>query len=843
MNKKHLAMAALGVMAVFSAAAYKITEYKAAPAVALHIPATPDSLQKENPFKVSQLLNVRDWLPTPAETAGWNVVAADTAGRVKIDASANSPVLHTFTTRFRSERFAKGKLVLNSTARAVVKVNGESVVSKTEADSLPADSEASVVLKPENDNTVTVDILQMPDDKSIPDFSLEFVPDKEFNDVLIHGSASLPGRAGQINAMAGERTTGVYLSDNGKYVLTRFRELISNDETRFRASLTETATGKVISEDVNAKAFWMPGADALCYCVARNGKYDIYKQEIPSMKSTLLARGIPDNEITLSPDGRYLFYYDQVKDETKDNGKLHRYRTPDDRIPGDRDRNYIVRYDLKSHVAMPLTYGGASTSIFSFTRDGSKMLYASTMQTPDRHPFYEVSLIEMDMKTLGVDTIVSHDTGNISNAFYSPDGKQLFIMAGPDAFGGIGANYGSEPVGNDFDAQGYILNIADKKVRAVTREFNPTLAGPGIWNAVDGKVYLLGESGFNQYVYRLDPATGKIDRLESNVEFVRNFSIGNNEAQWLAYWGGGFSTDGEAWMLNLRSNKSHLIANPLKSSLENIEFGKMMPWKFNASDGTEIDGYICFPPEFDPQKKYPLIVYYYGGTSPSTASFYHNYSPQVFASRDYVVYVINPGGATGYGQEFSARHVNAWGKRTADEIIEGTKKFCAEHPFVDKSKIGCIGASYGGFMTQYLQTRTDIFAAAVSHAGISDVTSYWGEGFWGYSYNSVAAAKSYPWTNPELFTQQGSLFNADKIHTPLLLLHGTVDTNVPIGESIQLFNALKILGRDVEFITVQDENHVIQGFDNRLVWQDTIMAWFAKYLQNDPRWWNSLYGK
>ena len=123
-----------------------------------------------------------------------------------------------------------------------------------------------------------------------------------------------------------------------------------------------------------------------------------------------------------------------------------------------------------------------------------------------------------------------------------------------------------------------------------------------------------------------------------------------------------------------------------------------------------------------------------------------------------------------------------------------------------------IGASYGGFMTQYLLTQTDIFAAAMSHAGISNVTSYWGEGYWGYSYNSVAAAESYPWTDPELFTKQGSLFNADKIHTPLLLIHGTADTNVPIGESIQLFNALSILGRQVEFISVDGGDHTSGSF-------------------------------
>ena len=144
-------------------------------------------------------------------------------------------------------------------------------------------------------------------------------------------------------------------------------------------------------------------------------------------------------------------------------------------------------------------------------------------------------------------------------------------------------------------------------------------------------------------------------------------------------------------------------------------------------------------------------------------------------------------------------------------------------------------------MTMYLQTKTDLFAAAVSHAGISSVTSYWGEGYWGYSYNSVAAAGSYPWNNPDLFTKHGALFNADKIKTPLLLLHGTVDTNVPVGESIQLYNALKILGKPVEFITVDGENHFISDYPKRELWHNSIMAWFARWLQDSPAWWNDLY--
>jgi len=207
----------------------------------------------------------------------------------------------------------------------------------------------------------------------------------------------------------------------------------------------------------------------------------------------------------------------------------------------------------------------------------------------------------------------------------------------------------------------------------------------------------------------------------------------------------------------------------------------------------------------------------------------------------YVIYTLQPSGTTGYGQEFSARHVNTWGKQTADDIIQGTQLFYREHAFVDSTKVGCIGASYGGFMTQYLQTKTDIFAAAVSHAGISNITSYWGEGFWGFSYSAAASAFSYPWNNQQLYTEQSPLFHADKINTPLLLLHGSVDTNVPIGESIQMYNALKILGKPVEFITVEGENHGISDYKKRIEWNKTIYAWFAKWLKDQPEWWEALY--
>ena len=160
---------------------------------------------------------------------------------------------------------------------------------------------------------------------------------------------------------------------------------------------------------------------------------------------------------------------------------------------------------------------------------------------------------------------------------------------------------------------------------------------------------------------------------------------------------------------------------------------------------------------------------------------------------------------------------------------------------MDAKKVGCCGASYGGFMTQYLQTRTDIFAAAVSHAGISALSSYWGEGYWGYGYCSSANTGTYPWNHPAFFTEHSPLFHADKITTPLLLIHGNADTNVPVGESIQMFAALKILGKEVALVQVDGENHGVADYTKRLGWHNSIFAWFAKWLKEEPEWWEALY--
>ena len=828
-----------GVVAA-GATTLHITDYRQAPEVAIPLPPVSDSLTvSTNKFDNAKLLAAKAFI-RDYEDQNWTQLRTDTSGVVTGKAASGEALLNTYTTRLNAARYTKGKLRIKATAMAEVRVNGETVINKTTADSTATAAEGDLEMRPATEYIVQVNMLALPDDKSKPEFSLEFEPAEGFEQIEISNAGRMKRKFEIEDISLGQRVTATEFSSDGKYLLLYFKEMFDANNTRFWTEVRETESNKTIHSSFGNNLQWMPKGHRVYSCEKNDGDYNVYVTDINTLKTELFASRVPVNNFIVAPDESYLIYMTPVEGQ-KEEGVMRRVKNPDDRMPGNRDHVYLTKYDIKSRTSTPLTYGGLSTNMCDISRDSKKLLYVTTRETPSEYPFYSTDVIQLDVATLKTDTLIRGEHA-FNNAIYSPDAKQLFVIGGPGSLDSIGMNCGPHPIPNDFDGQGFIFNIADRKAKAMTRDFNPAIVGEPIWNAGDGKIYFRAEDKFYVPVFCLDPASGKISKVDTGLDNVGTFSLPQNSGHWLSAVGSSYDYAGRTELVDLKTGKNRMIADPLTARLGNVEFGKTSTWTFTASDGTEIDGMMCLPPGFDPSRKYPLIVYYYGGTSPSDASMHHPYTPQLFASRDYVVYVVNPSGTTGYGQEFSARHVNAWGKRTADEIIEGTKEFCRQHPFVDDKKIGCLGASYGGFMTQLLQTKTDIFAAAVSHAGISNVTSYWGEGFWGYSYNAVAAAKSYPWTDPELYTQQGSLFNADKIHTPLLLLHGTVDTNVPIGESIQLFNALKVLGRTVEFITVEDQDHVITDYNKRKLWQNTIMAWFAKWLQDDPQWWDSMYG-
>ena len=638
-----------------------------------------------------------------------------------------------------------------------------------------------------------------------------------------------------MDVLNGKRVTSASLSPNGQYVLVNFTTTEGNRTTN-TTELRETATNRRLGS-ISGGAQWMPRTNAL---LVRDGK-TLYKVNPANQQRTVFMENAPQGFYTLSPTEDYLITRNR-EEGTKEDPEVFEILEPEDRQPGWRDRSTLSKVDVQTGITTPLTFGSHSAYLADISNDGTKLLLNVRRSRLTQRPTDVTDVLLMDAQTLKVDTLMmgAEFLGNMS---FSPDGKELLIQASAEAFDGIGNHVKPGQIPSMYQYILYRYDIGTGKATPLTDKITQSVESSD-WSRYDGHIYYSANHRDLVYLYSLNPETGRITDLGSQEDVVSNYSLAA-DAPMMVYVGQGAQHSNRLHLLNLTPKKrTHtLLEDSNTELLKEVELGDFAEWNYVNQRGDTIYGRYYLPPHFDASKKYPMIVNYYGGCTPTERTFESRYPHNAYASQGYVVYVVQPSGASGFGQEFAARHVNSWGLMTADDIIEGTKNFCTEHSFVDAEKIGCIGASYGGFMTQYLQTVTDIFAAAISHAGISDITSYWGEGYWGYSYSEVASAGKYPWNARDMYTQQSPLFNADKIHTPLLFLHGTVDTNVPIGESIQMFTALKLLGRETAFVAVKDQNHHILEYQKRLKWQETIFAWFAKYLKNDSSWWDALYPK
>ena len=638
------------------------------------------------------------------------------------------------------------------------------------------------------------------------------------------------------DVLHGTRFSGVSLSPNGKFLIASYQTTREGGKSSGTTKVTELSTGKVLAQR-NERLQWMPRSNRYYYI--RNGVEgrQLVVVDPASGQEQVLADKLPEGYFQVAPTEDYLLY-SLTQEGSKERKEIYEVIEPDDRQPGWRDRSYLAKYDLKSGLMQPLTFGYHNAWAVDISQDGRYVLMMTQQSRLTQRPTSLSSLYRLDVQTLKADLLVDKD-GFISNAKFSPDGNQVLVVGSPEAFNSIGKKVKEGQIPNMYDYQMYMLNVGDKKVTPLTVDFNPSVQQV-VWSKADGQIYFNAENRDYVSLYRMNPANGKIQQVKANEENVKGFSM-SASAPSLVYYGQGTMNSDRLYQLDTKKNKQVLVEDLSKEILKDIQLGECHDWNFINSKGDTIFGRYYLPPYFDANKKYPMIVNYYGGCSPTGRNFESRYPHHAYAALGYVVYVVQPSGASGFGQEFGARHVNTAGEGPAQDIIEGTKKFCEAHAFVNSKKIGCIGASYGGFMTQYLQTKTDIFAAAISHAGISDHTSYWGEGYWGYSYSEVSMAGSYPWTRKDLYVDRSPLFNADKIHTPLLFVHGDVDMNVPVGESIQMYTALKLLGRETAMVLVTGQDHHIVEYGKRIQWQNTIWAWFAKWLQDDATWWNAIY--
>jgi dipeptidyl aminopeptidase/acylaminoacyl peptidase len=264
----------------------------------------------------------------------------------------------------------------------------------------------------------------------------------------------------------------------------------------------------------------------------------------------------------------------------------------------------------------------------------------------------------------------------------------------------------------------------------------------------------------------------------------------------------------------------------------NLKAAEEIEW--TGAMGRKIHGFVVKPANFDPGKKYPLVVLIHGG--PQSAwndNWGYRWNPQVFANAGYVVFAPNPRGSTGYGQQFVNEISGDWGGKVYVDLMNGVSDVLRRNSFIDRNRIGAAGASYGGYMVNWILGHNNDprfrFKVLVSHDGVYNLESMYGttEELWFPEWEF----KGTPWTNPAMYSRWSPHRFVQNFNTPILIVHGELDYRVPIGEGMQLFTAVQRKGIDSKILIFPDEGHWVLKPQNSQLWYHTVLDWLDKYLQ------------
>lgn len=250
--------------------------------------------------------------------------------------------------------------------------------------------------------------------------------------------------------------------------------------------------------------------------------------------------------------------------------------------------------------------------------------------------------------------------------------------------------------------------------------------------------------------------------------------------------------------------------------------------------GKRIHGFIVKPTNFDPNRKYPLVVLIHGGPQGAWSDNWgYRWNPQIFANAGYVVFAPNPRGSTGYGQQFVNEISADWGGKAYTDIMNGVADVVRRNSFIDRTRIGAAGASYGGYMINWIEGHNNDprvrFKVLVSHDGVYNLTSMMGatEELWFTNWEFKGTA----WSNPAMYQRWSPNNFVNNFNTPMLVIHSELDYRVPFGEGLQLFTALQLKGIDSKMLIFPDEGHWVLKPQNSQLWYHTVLDWLGKYLK------------
>lgn len=354
-------------------------------------------------------------------------------------------------------------------------------------------------------------------------------------------------------------------------------------------------------------------------------------------------------------------------------------------------------------------------------------------------------------------------------------------------------------------------------------------AGSPMWSPDGQWLYFEAGIGGERHLFRVPAAGGAVEQVTAGPRRIGGLTI-DDSFDTMAYLVQRFDAPAEVHVARIDGSNERRLSHVNDGLVAEIAFADGERVTYESTDGTAIEGWVMLPPDYDPARRYPLIVSSHGG--PHSASGYDfDFKLQLFAASGYIVLETNFRSSTGYGEDFLWATWGEWGTKDGDDVMAGVDHVLANYG-ADPHRVGTTGHSYGGFMTNWLITQyPDRFAAAITGAGISNWVSDYGTAdiartketeFYGYPWEAEARA---------IMMRQSPLTYAGRVKTPTLFVHGEVDQRVPYEEAEQMYTALKKNGVPAAMLIYDGQSHGIRGHWNVVHRMLNERAWWDRWLK------------
>jgi dipeptidyl aminopeptidase/acylaminoacyl peptidase len=464
----------------------------------------------------------------------------------------------------------------------------------------------------------------------------------------------------------------------------------------------------------------------------------------------------------------------------------------------------------------PLQPHGGGEHI-TWSRDGQQIAYTSKKKNGKEAAFSTNADIYLyDLASKSTQNITEGMMGYDVEPLYSPDGTKLAWLS-------------MERDGYEADRNRiFIADFKGGTKMELTKGFDQN-AGHLSWSRDGSKIYFISDVRGTQQVYQAEIKGGKISPVS---EGRHNYNSIAQAGDLLVGQQCNISYPTELWTIDPQTGKQSPLTHFNDALLKEVTWGGVRERIVKTSDGKDLLAWVIYPPNFDPAKKYPTLLYCQGGPQSQVSQFFsYRWNFQLMANNGYIVIAPNRRGLPGFGQAWNEEISGDWGGQAIRDYLS-TIDDLAKEPYVDKERLGAVGASYGGYSVYQLAgVHNKRFKTFIAHCGLFNLESWYPsteEMFfadWDLKgpYWKNPAPKSYAQFSPQKFVQ-----NWD---TPILVIHGEKDFRVPVSEGMQAFGVAQMKDIPSRFLYFPEEGHWVMGPQNSVLWHRVFFDWLGRTLK------------